>query len=192
MHKSVEERVLDRIVSRLGDIVPGNALDAATTFGPLVSERQMNRVLGYFDTAAADGAELVCGGGRFDGMGEGFYVKPTVYRAVQPSARIAQEEIFGPVLSVTTFETVEEAVRLANSTNYGLAAYVWTSNLSAGLRTAKGIRASVFLNTTIPKGEGGGHALSFEPMRQSGFGVEGGLAGVAHYAHRQALWINHD
>lgn len=192
VQKSVEKRVVERIAAGLEQVVAGNALEPATRFGPLVSRKQLDRVLGFFASAAEEGAELVTGGERAHADTAGFYVRPTMFRNVRSDARIAQEEIFGPVLAVTTFETVEEAVQLANSTIYGLAAYVWTSNLSRALRTAKGVRSNVVINTGIPKGEGGGHAFSFEPAGQSGFGVESGLAGLAHYSRRQALLINHD
>jgi len=192
VQKSVEKRVVDRIAAYFDGMVVGNALELGTTFGPLVSADQLSRVLGYFDTATADGAELVTGGQRAASDKSGFYVRPTLYRNVRPDARIGQEEVFGPVLAVTTFDTLEEAVALANGTIYGLAAYVWTSNLSIALRTAKEVRSNVVVNTGIPKGEGGGHAFSFEPARQSGFGIEGGLAGLAQYSRRQSLLINYN
>ena len=118
-------------------------------------------------------------------------MEPTVFRNVSPTARIAQEEIFGPVLSVISFADESEAIRLANGTAFGLAAYVWTANLSTGMRLAKGIRSSVVVNAAAPTGEGPGHAFSGEPIGQSGIGVEGGLAGIEGYLHRQLVWINH-
>jgi acyl-CoA reductase-like NAD-dependent aldehyde dehydrogenase len=191
VHESIEGAVVERIAGHLGRVVAGNALDPATVFGPLVSQRQLERVLGYFDQARADGIELVVGGHRDNAAGAGYFVRPTLYRGVPWNARIAQEEIFGPVLSVTTFRTVEEAVRLANSTVYGLSAYIWTGDISTGLQAARGVRSSAVVNAGFPKGEGVGPGFSFEPARQSGFGVEGGLAGLKHYSRRQAIAINH-
>ena len=120
----------------------------------------------------------------------GYFVEPTLFRA-PPSARIAREEIFGPVLTVMTFKDEADAIRIANDTIYGLAAYVWTANLSTAMRMAKGIRSSVMVNAAAPMGEGPGHAFATEPARQSGLGVEGGLAGMESYLRRQVVWINH-
>src|SRR5262249_61754727 len=106
-------------------------------------------------------------------------------------ARVAREEIFGPVLTVTSFEDEAQALSIANSTIYGLSAYVWTSSLTTGMRMAKGIRSGVMVNAVAPMGEGPGHAFSSEPSRQSGLGVEGGLPGMESYLRRQLVWINH-
>jgi acyl-CoA reductase-like NAD-dependent aldehyde dehydrogenase len=95
------------------------------------------------------------------------------------------------VLSVTPFDTEAEALRIANSTVYGLSAQVWTSSLTTGMRMAKGIRSSVRVNAVAPVGEGPGHAYSSEPNGESGVGVEGGLAGIESYLRRQMIWINH-
>jgi acyl-CoA reductase-like NAD-dependent aldehyde dehydrogenase len=110
---------------------------------------------------------------------------------VSPRARIAQEEIFGPVLSIIPFQDEAEAIRIANGTMYGLIAYVWTANLSTGLRMMKGIRSSLLVNATAPMGEGPGHAFSSEPAGQSGIGTESGLAGMESYLRRQLVWFNH-
>jgi acyl-CoA reductase-like NAD-dependent aldehyde dehydrogenase len=191
VQRSIETAVLEKITARMGQIVMGDALDPKTTFGPLVSAKQCTRVMRYIETAAADGAELVTGGRRALPQSGGYFVEPTVFRSVSPSARIAQEEIFGPVLSVTAFDDEAEAIRIANGTPYGLIAYVWTASLSTGMRMTKGIRSSVLVNTAAPMGEGPGHAFSSEPSAQSGVGTEGGLAGLESYLRRQLIWINH-
>jgi acyl-CoA reductase-like NAD-dependent aldehyde dehydrogenase len=121
----------------------------------------------------------------------GFFVEPTLFRNVKPTARIAQEEIFGPVLSVIPYDDEAEAIHIANSTTYGLAAYVWTANLSRGMRMAKEIPASIWINAAAQSGEGAGTAASFEPMRQSGIGAEGGLAGMQSYMRRHSIQFNH-
>jgi acyl-CoA reductase-like NAD-dependent aldehyde dehydrogenase len=145
----------------------------------------------YIDTAEQDGAELVTGGRRALPETNGYFIEPTVYRAVSPQARIAQEEIFGPVLSITAFEDEAEALRIANGTRYGLAACVWTAKLSTGMRMAKGIRSAVIVNACAATGEGPGHAFSREPTGYSGIGVEGGMAGLQGYLRRQLVWFNH-
>jgi acyl-CoA reductase-like NAD-dependent aldehyde dehydrogenase len=145
----------------------------------------------YIESAPAEGCELVMGGQRALPQSGGFFVEPTLFRAVLPAARIAREEIFGPVLSVTGFDDEQDALRIANGTDFGLAAYVWTASLSTGMRMAKRIRSPVIVNAAAPIGEGAGHALAWEPFAQSGVGIEGGLAGMKSYLRRQTVWFNH-
>ena len=121
----------------------------------------------------------------------GYFVEPTVFRQVPHNARIAQEEIFGPVLAVIPFDREDDAIRLANSTMYGLSAYVWTANLSTGMKVAKAIRSTVLVNATAPAGEGAGHAASWEPFGLSGLGPEGGVAGMESYLRRQLICFSH-
>jgi acyl-CoA reductase-like NAD-dependent aldehyde dehydrogenase len=190
-HRSIEQELSERIVERTKAIVMGDARDARTTFGPVATAKQCERVMRYVDAAHADGAQLLAGGRRALQESGGFFIEPTVFRKVAPTARVAQEEIFGPVLSVIPFEDEADAIRIANGTIYGLVAYVWTASLSTAMRVAKGIRSSVLVNAAPPSGEGPGHAFSSEPARQSGVGTEGGLAGMESYLRRQTIWINH-
>lgn len=191
VQRSIQSQVVERIAARLGHIVMGDALDPKTTFGPLASAKQCARVMQYIDTAREEGARLVAGGRRALRDSGGYFVEPTLFDTVSPGARIACEEIFGPVLSVIAFASEEEALRIANATAYGLAAYVWTADIGTGLRMARGIRSSVWINAAAPLGEGAGHAFVAEPAGQSGIGVEGGLAGMISYMRRQLLWVNH-
>ncbi len=191
VQRDVEDAVVEKVVSRMKRITMGDALDPRTTFGPLSSAAQCGRVMDYVGTAATDGVRLVLGGKRALQETAGYFVEPTLFRDVVPTARIAQEEIFGPVLSVIPFQDEAEAIRIANSTIYGLVAYVWTNDLSKALRVAKGIRASVRINATVPSGEGAGHASSAEPAGQSGIGAEGGLAGMESYLRRQTISFSH-
>lgn len=188
---SIEDALLERITAHFERVVIGDALDFRTTFGPIASSRQLERVMQYVDGARVDGAELVAGGRRALLHSGGFFIEPTVFRGVRPASRIAREEVFGPVLSVIRFQDESEAVRIANETIYGLAAYLWTADLSRGLRMAKSIRSSVRVNAVAPLGEGPGFAYSSEPARQSGFGAEGGVPGMESYLRRQLIWINH-
>jgi acyl-CoA reductase-like NAD-dependent aldehyde dehydrogenase len=191
VQRSIEEQLVERITARFKHVVMGDALDQRTTYGPLVSANQCTRVMNYIETAGADGAQLVVGGRRALTDSGGYFVEPTLFRNVSPKARIAREEIFGPVLAVIPFADESEAIRIANGTMYGLAAYVWTANLSTGMRMAKAVRTSVFVNAVAAAGEGAGYAASFEPCGQSGIGVEGGLAGLESYMRRQLVWFNH-
>lgn len=191
VQRSIETALLEKISARFAQIVTGDASDPKTTFGPLSSLQQCTRVMRYIESAQTEGAQLVLGGRRVLKETGGYFVEPTLFRAVSPSFRIAQEEIFGPVLSVIPFDDEADAIRIANGTMYGLAAYVWTANLSTGMRVAKGIRSSVRINAVAPMGEGAGHATSYEPSGQSGVGTEGGMAGMESYLRRQRIWINH-
>jgi acyl-CoA reductase-like NAD-dependent aldehyde dehydrogenase len=191
VQRSIEREVIEKITARMKQIVMGDALDPKTTFGPLVSAKQCERVMSYIDSAKSEGAQLVTGGQTALRQSGGYFVEPTVFANVSPSAKIAQEEIFGPVLSVIPFEDETDAIGIANDTAYGLAAYVWTAKLSTGMRMAKSIRSTVLINAAAPMGEGPGHAFSGEPVGQSGLGAEGGLAGMESYLRRHLVWINH-
>lgn len=191
VQRGIEKLMVEKIAARVSRVVMGDALDPRTSFGPVVSAVQLDRVMGYVDKARAEGLELVAGGARALPESGGYFVQPTIFRNVPASARLAQEEIFGPVLAVTAFEDEAEAIRLANGTVYGLAAYVWTAGLGTGMRMARGVKSSVLVNAVAPAGEGAGHAVSSEPVGMSGLGVEGGLAGIESYLRRQLVWINH-
>lgn len=191
VQEQIEGALIERIVARLKLIVVGDASDPLTTFGPLASKAQYLRVMEYIRSASTDGVRLICGGHRLLQDTGGYFVEPTIFSVSSHRARICQEEIFGPVLSVISFRTEEDAIRLANDTIYGLMAYIWTASLSTGLRVANGIRSPVMVNASDPAGEGPGPAFSSEPARQSGIGVEGGLAGLESYARRKTLWFNH-
>lgn len=191
VQRSVESAMVEKITARLDQIVMGDASDPKTTFGPVASAHQHSRVMGYIESAQGDKAQLAAGGRAALADTGGFFIEPTLFRNVSPSARIAREEIFGPVLSVIPFDDEAEAIRIANSTIYGLGAYVWTTRMSTGMHLADGIRASVRVSAVAPKGEGSGYAASTEPAAQSGIGTESGMAGMESYMRRQRLWFNH-
>jgi acyl-CoA reductase-like NAD-dependent aldehyde dehydrogenase len=191
VQRSAEAALIEKIQARLQKIVMGDALDPNTTFGPLVSAKQHARVLRYIENARVDGAQLVMGGRAALSHSGGYFVEPTLFRNVAPQSAIAQEEVFGPVLSVIAFDDEDEAVRIANDTIYGLAAYVWTANLTTGMRMAKRLRSSVRIHSAAPTGEGAGYAATNEPARQSGIGAEGGMTGMEAYQRRQRVWFSH-
>jgi len=191
VERSIEKELVDRIVRRFERVTIGDALDPNTTFGPLASERQRTRVMQYIEAGKENGCTIVTGGRQVLPNSGGFFVEPTLFCDVAPSARIAHEEIFGPVLSVIRFDDEADAIRIANSTVYGLMAYVWTTNLARGMRVSKAIRSSVVVNAAAPTGEGSGNAAPWEPAGESGVGTEGGMAGMSSYLRRQSLWFNH-
>lgn len=192
VERSIEREVIERIVEHFGAAVMGDPLDAKTTFGPIASEKQRDRVIGFVEGASRDGAERVTGGRKVLDETGGYFLEPALFRNVAPKSRIAQEEIFGPVLAVTAFDHLAEAIQLANGTAYGLSAYVWTAKLSTAMKMAKGVRSTIRVNAAAPIGEGAGYAGSGEPMGESGFGPEGGLAGMESYLRRQRVWFSHD
>lgn len=191
VQRSAERRVLGRVVDRLKEIRMGDAVDPNTTYGPLASQAQCARVMGYIENAANEGAQLVAGGSRVRHESGGNFVEPTVFRAVDPNSKLGSEEVFGPVLATMSFNSEADAMRLANATAYGLAAYVWTSNLTTAMQMMKAVRSSVIVNAAPPRGEGPGFAHSHEPRGMSGSGTESGMAGLESYLHRQLVWFNH-
>jgi acyl-CoA reductase-like NAD-dependent aldehyde dehydrogenase len=191
VERTIQSELVEKISAHLSALRIGSAIDPQVEFGPVVSDKQLNRIMGYIESAEREGAILSYGGQRVLQASGGYFVEPTIFTEVPQSSRIVQEEIFGPVLSVTAFDTEEEAVRLANGTIYGLATYIWTASLSTGMRLAKAVRTSVLINSTRPRGEGAGFAASAEPYRQSGIGTESGLGGLESYTRRQTMWFNH-
>jgi 4-guanidinobutyraldehyde dehydrogenase/NAD-dependent aldehyde dehydrogenase len=186
VERSVKERFLPMVVEALKGWKPGNPLDPDTNVGALVDTQQMDTVLSYIKAGHEDGATLVTGGKRVLEETGGTYVEPTIFDGVSNAMKIAQEEIFGPVLSVITFDDAEEAIRIANDTQYGLAAAVWTSDLSKAHRTAKALRAgSVWVNQY----DGGDMTAPFGGFKQSGNGRDKSLHAFDKYTELKATWI---
>ena len=184
---SIKEKLLPKVIEQAAQFVPQDILDPHTNFGAMIHEAHMNKVLAYIDSGAKEGATLVAGGkrvhidtGTIDS--EGFYIEPTIFDNVNPKQKIAQEEIFGPVLSVMTFSTEEEAIALANDSCYGLAAYVATENMGRARRLSQDINAGsvMFVSSSTPTACY--RELGKEGHRESGFGAEGGLLGLASYS----------
>lgn len=186
VERSIKDRFLPMVVEALKGWKPGNPLDPQTTVGALVDTQQMNTVLSYIDAGHSDGATLVAGGKRILEETGGTYVEPTIFDGVSNAMRIAKEEIFGPVLSVITFDTAEEAVAIANDTPYGLAAGVWTSDISKAHKTARALRAgSVWVNQY----DGGDMTAPFGGFKQSGNGRDKSLHAFDKYTELKATWI---
>jgi len=186
VHRDVADEFLGMAEMIGGMVSYGNPFDPAVTASPLINTRQMDRVLGLIAQGQADGARLVCGGTRSEGdLAAGNFVAPTLFTDVSNDMSIAREEIFGPVLSVIPFADEEEAVRIANDTEYGLAATVWTSDIKRAMRMTKAIRAgTIGIN---------GYQLephaAFGGYQQSGLGREGGRAAVESYTEIKTVLL---
>jgi acyl-CoA reductase-like NAD-dependent aldehyde dehydrogenase len=169
------------------ELVPGDPLDPATRMGAIVDAQQMQRVLGYIDVAREDGARLALGGSQARRESGGCYVEPTVFDAVKPTMRIAREEVFGPVLATLTFRDEAEAVAIANDTSYGLAAAVWTQDLSTAHRMARAIRAGVVYVNCYDADD---ITVPFGGFRQSGFGRDKSLHAFDKFTELKTTWID--
>ncbi|WP_019925258.1 aldehyde dehydrogenase [Nocardia sp. BMG111209] len=184
----VQRSVFDRVVAGLaqfGDSLQlGGPKDEGSMIGPLISKKQLNRVLGFLDDGKSDGVEYVTGGQRLDRPG--YFVRPTVVTNVDPAtSRLFKEEIFGPVVTVLPFDTEEEAVALANDSTYGLAATVYTKDLGRAHRVAKRLQAgTVSLNCQLVFD----HSMPFGGYKQSGWGFESGRAGIETYLQTKFVW----
>lgn len=186
VERSIKERFLPMVVEALKGWKPGNPLDPATNVGALVDTQQLNTVLSYIDAGRQAGAQVLIGGQRTLEETGGLYVEPTIFDGVDNAMKIAQEEIFGPVLSVISFDSAEEAVAIANDTPYGLAAAVWTADLSKAHRTARALRAgSVWVNQY----DGGDMTAPFGGFKQSGNGRDKSLHAFDKYTELKATWI---
>ncbi|MEM1038458.1 MAG: betaine-aldehyde dehydrogenase [Pseudomonadota bacterium] len=184
VQKGIKDVFLKRLVERVGHAVIGDPMDPDTSFGPMVSEQQMQIVQGYIDKGVSEGARLVCGGQRLDR--EGFYLEPTIFAEVTDDMTIAREEIFGPVLSVLDFETEEEVTTRANATEYGLAAGVFTSDLTRAHRVAAGFEAGAcYINTyNLAPVE-----APFGGSKMSGVGRENSKLAINHYSALKSVYV---
>jgi len=192
VERSIYDRMLDALAEKAKRIRLGDPMDRDTKMGPLVTREHQEKVLGYIDIGKREARLLVGGGtprqnGGGDALSRGWFVEPTIFADVDNRARIAQEEIFGPVLVVIPFADEAEAVRLANDTPYGLAGAVWTRDVYKGIRVLKQIRAGIlWLNTYHPtynEAPWGGY-------KQSGFGRELGPYGLEHYLETKQINLN--
>jgi aldehyde dehydrogenase (NAD+) len=188
VHESRHDEIVERALAAIAAMPVGDPLDPATAFGPVVSERHADRILGMVDAALRAGTgQLRTGGKRLDGdLADGFFVAPTVVDHIAPDAPLAQEEVFGPVLTVLTFDTEDEAIELANSTPYGLAGYVHTTDLARAHRVAAALDAGyVSLNgfAALPAG------APFGGFGRSGYGKEGGRAGLDEFVRTKNVYL---
>ena len=171
VEESIHDSFVARIAERIGRIKVGHPLDPQTVIGPLIHPEHEKKVLSYFDIARQEGATIAAGGDRFQGPGGGCYIQPTLFTEAKPEMRIAQEEIFGPVLTAMPFRDEAEALELANGVQYGLAGYLWTSDVTRALRFSDSMEAGmIWVNSEnvrhLPTPFGG--------VKASGIGRDGG------------------
>jgi aldehyde dehydrogenase (NAD+) len=181
---SIHDQVVERMIERAKNVAVGDPGDPRTEMGPLVSQAQWDRVTGYIKSGVEQGATLVYGGKRPAGLKKGYYLEPTIFTDVRNDMRIAQEEIFGPVVGVQRFTDEDEAVRIANDSIYGLNGAVWSGDLARGLRIAGRIRTGMI--SVNGRGDGG-REYPYGGFKQSGLGREFGLWGYLEYTELKTV-----
>ncbi len=188
LHASIHDEFVERLVAMARDARIGDPMSPQTQIGPITTEAQYRKVIDYIEIAKREGARCVMGGGPADpppGAG-GFFVQPTIFVDVRPEMRIAQEEVFGPVLAVMKFEDDDEAVRIANSTNYGLAAGVWTESLRRAIAMSNRLVAgTVWVNTYRSTS----YTSPFGGVKDSGLGRENGIDAIREYLQTKSVWF---
>ena len=189
VHEDIRDDFIARVAKVAAGIQPGDPLAAGTKMGAMVDETQTDRVLGYIQAGRAEGASIALGGNRVMTETGGCYIEPTIFSDVDNSMRIAQEEIFGPVLSTITFKNVEQAVAIANDTVYGLAGALWTRDLSTAHRVARQIRAGVVWVNCFDAGD---ITTPFGGFKQSGFGRDKSMHAMEKYTDLKLIWLQID
>ena len=188
VHASIFDAFVERLAARAGSVVIGNPMEESVQMGPVATADQLAKVESFVEEAREAGAEVVAGGHRpaLEGFGDGFFYRPTIIAGADRDSHLAQEEIFGPVLAVFPFESDEEAVRLANNTAYGLAAGVWTRDVSRAHLVARQLQAgTVWINmyrAMAPQSPFGG-------FKSSGIGRQNGIEGVEEYLQTKSVWV---
>lgn len=186
VHKNVKDLLLDRVVEKADEWVVGDPLDEATRVGALIESEHMGKVLGHVQDALKEGAQLVRGGQRVREDSGGYFVEPAILDRVSPAMRLSREEVFGPVLGITTFASVDEAIALANKTQYGLQASVFTGSRKTAHRVAREVRAGTVAVNCYSEGD---ITTPFGGFKNSGFvGREKSLAAHDQYCELKTIW----
>lgn len=185
VERPVADQFAELLKAKFARIKVGDPLDEATQVGAITTDAQNSTILSYIEKGKQEGARLICGGDPLD-MGGGQYIEPTIFGDVTGDMAIATDEIFGPVLTITSFDTLEEAIEIANDTVYGLAASVWSKNIDKALTVTRQVQAGRFwVNTTLA----GGPELPLGGFKQSGWGREAGIYGVEEYTQIKSVHI---
>ena len=184
VHKDIKDELIKRVVVHLRDWQMGDPLDPENRLGSMISKAHFEKVRSYIDQASDEKLEFLVGGGE----GKPMFVEPTIIDGVERDSRLFQEEIFGPVLTVTTFDTVEEAIELANDTAYGLAASAYTGNLRNALKLSRGIRAGIVTVNCFGEGDA---STPFGGYKESGFGGrDKSIWAHDQYTEIKTIWID--
>ncbi len=185
LQESIHDEFLDRLIETAKSATLGDPMAAGTNIGPITTEPQYRKILDYIDIAKAEGARCVLGGAPAKSVGK-LFVQPTVFADVTPQMRIAQEEVFGPVLSVLRFRDEEHAIEIANDVNYGLAAGVWTESLRRAIRMSERLEAgTVWVNTYRSTS----YTTPFGGYKASGIGRENGIEAIKEYLQTKSVWF---
>lgn len=189
LQRSVHDVFMKRLLEVAGSAKMGDPMDPATNIGPVTTPPQFQKVLDYIDIAIGEGATCVLGGKAARDMPGGQFVEPTIFTNVSNAMRIAQEEVFGPVLSVIPFDSEEDAVTIANDIQFGLAAGVWTQNMARAIRMSERLKVgTVWVNTYRAVS----YTSPFGGVKRSGLGREGGLEAVKEFLDVKSVWLSTD
>lgn len=187
VHRNLKDKLLARMVEVSSEWIVGDPLDPATRIGPMIEQSHMEKVLGYIESGKSEGARTIIGGKRVLKNTGGYFVEPTIFDRVKPEMKIAREEIFGPVLSVFTFNSEEEAIALANDTDYGLTASVYTQNVGTAHRVSRALRAGTVSVNCFSEGD---ITTPFGGFKQSGFfGRDKSIFAHHQYTELKTVWM---
>lgn len=187
VHSSHKQQVIEQLIAGLDSWKLGDPREEAVSIGPMIEKAHFEKVKGYLDKTLEKGGELVAGGKIHDTLGSGWYIEPTVFDNVDPQMSIFKEEVFGPILAITSFETEEEAIKLANDSSYGLAASFYTKDLKQAIRVANQIQAGTVSINGFSEGD---ITTPFGGYKQSGFGGrDNGLEALEQYCQTKTIWV---
>jgi len=187
VHSSQKDNLLSMLKLELKKWKVGLPYDADVSIGPMIEEAHFNKVVSHLNTAKEQGATLIAGGQVKQDIGSGWYIEPTIFDNVSADMTLFQEEVFGPILAVTTFETEEQAIELANQTKYGLAASFYTQNIHRAYRVASAIKAGTVSINGFSEGD---ITTPFGGYKQSGFGGrDNGLEALSQYTQTKTIWL---